>query len=153
MGPLCHPVPAARCAPVSWEGDYIGKPFAEGGRGPSTYDCWGLVRAVYMARLDVVLPVHDEIGTDDHRRVAQQMQQACATGPWLRLVRPQPMAVMVARRDPHSRYPGHVGVMLDHGRVLHVWPGRDVHVSRITEPALAGLIIGYYRHKAVPCPA
>jgi cell wall-associated NlpC family hydrolase len=77
------------------------------------------------------------------------MQQGVAQGPWIMAEPPQAFDVMVARRDMHSRYPGHVGVMIDAGRVLHIWEGRDVHISRIGEPTLAGLILGFYRHRSV----
>jgi hypothetical protein len=77
------------------------------------------------------------------------MQQGVAHGPWIMVEPPQAFDVMVARRDMHSRYPGHVGVMIDGARVLHIWEGRDVHISRIGEPTLAGLILGFYRHRSV----
>lgn len=135
---------------MNWEAAYIGAPFAKGGRGPRAFDCWGLVCEVYARHLGISLPLHDEIGTGDHRRVALQMQQSVGTAPWVRVEDIHPFDVMVARRDPHSRYPGHVGVMLDATRVLHVWEGRDVHISRVREPSLAGLILGYYRHGSQP---
>lgn len=131
---------------MSWEGAYVGVPFVEGGRDRRGLDCWGLVRLVFRDRLAIDLPLHDEIGPADHRRVTTQMQASIGSGAWQKVQGPRAYDVMVARRDPHSRYPGHVGVMLDSGRVLHVWKGRDVHVSRLREPALAGLIIGFFRH-------
>lgn len=135
---------------TDWIAPYIGKPFEAFGRGPDAFDCWGIVRAVFADRLGIELPPHDEIGPQNHRAVAQAMQQGVATGPWIAVDPPRAFDVMVARRDPHSRYPGHVGVMIDPWRVLHVWESRDVHVSRINEPALKGLILGFYRHRSVP---
>lgn len=35
--------------------DLLGLPFADGGRGPDSYDCWGIVREVYR-RYGVTLP-------------------------------------------------------------------------------------------------
>ena len=80
------------------------------------------------------------------------MQQGVGRGPWIFVDPPQAFDVMVARRDMHSRYPGHVGVMIDGARVLHIWEGRDVHISRIGEPTLAGLILGFYRHRSAAGP-
>jgi len=36
--------------------DYIGKPYLVGARGPDSYDCWGLVCAIYKEGLGVDLP-------------------------------------------------------------------------------------------------
>jgi cell wall-associated NlpC family hydrolase len=132
-----------------WWAPYVGKPFAPFGQGPDFYNCWGLVRAVYREQLGLDLPSHDEIGAGAHRAVAQAMQQGVAQGPWIMAEPPQAFDVMVARRDMHSRYPGHVGVMIDEGRALHIWEGRDVHISRVGEPTLSGLILGFYRHRSV----
>jgi cell wall-associated NlpC family hydrolase len=132
-----------------WWAPYVGKPFAKFGRGPDVFDCWGIVLDIYRQHLGLTLPEHDEIGPDNHRAVAQMMQQSLAHGPWLAVEPPRALDVMVARRDMHSRYPGHVGVMIDPARVLHVWEGRDVHVSRIGEASLRGLILGFYRHRSV----
>jgi hypothetical protein len=35
--------------------------------------------------------------------------------------------------------------------VLHVWQGRETHVARVADPALAGLVLGFYRHRGAPC--
>ena len=134
---------------MSWESKFVGKPFREGGRGPDVYDCWGIVWATYKQILGVILPDYSEIGTNETISVTRQMQESISTGPWLRVAAPQEFDVMVARRDPHSKYPGHVGIMLDANRVLHVWRERDVHISRVAEPTLQGLILGYYRYKTL----
>jgi len=133
---------------VSWVSDYVGLPFAPFGRGPEVYDCWGLVRAVFADRIGVDLPMYDEIGPDDRRRVAEAMTAGCGSGPWQPVDRPREFDVMVARR-PGWRLAGHVGVMLGARDVLHVWKGSGVHVARVNDPALAGIILGYQRHEAL----
>lgn len=130
-----------------WWGAYVGLPFLDGGRDRAGLDCWGLVALVYAERLGVALPAHEGIGAADHRGVAQAMQAGCARGPWRRVDEVRAFDVMVARRDHHSRFPGHVGVMIDAGRVLHVLKGRDAHVARLDAPGQRALILGVYRHE------
>lgn len=131
---------------TDWWGAYVGRAFEDGGRGPVTFDCWGLVRAVYRDRLGLDLPLHEGVRAADHRSVAQAMQDSARRAEWAEVAEPRAFDVMLARRDPHSRWPGHVGVMIDGARVLHVWAGRNVHVARLVDPALAPLVVGFYRH-------
>lgn len=137
---------------MNWWGAYIGIAFLDGGRDLAGLDCWGLVARVYADRLGVTLPSHEGIGATDHRGVAQAMQAGCATGPWRRVDTPRAFDVMVARRDHHSRYPGHVGVMIDAQRVLHILQGRDAHIDRLDAPGRRALVLGFYRHEAATCP-
>lgn len=134
---------------MSWWGAYIGIPFLDGGRDLDGLDCWGLVAQVYADQLEVRLPLHEGVGAANHRSVAQAMQAGCATGPWHRVESPRDFDVMVARRDHHSRYPGHVGVMVGSSRVLHVLQGRDVHLERLDAPGRQSLVLGFYRHELV----
>lgn len=40
-----------------WTRRYFGKPWVNGARGPDAYDCWGLVRSVYLDRYGLDLPI------------------------------------------------------------------------------------------------
>ena len=42
----------------SWISKYIGLPFEDKGRGPSGFDCWGIVTWIYMQELGLILPEH-----------------------------------------------------------------------------------------------
>lgn len=37
--------------------DYLGKAWANGACGPDSYDCWGLVRAIYKNEKNVDIPI------------------------------------------------------------------------------------------------
>lgn len=41
---------------MAWSDDWIGIPYEELGRGPNSYDCLGLVLAIYRSRFGVDLP-------------------------------------------------------------------------------------------------
>ncbi|MBF0428889.1 MAG: C40 family peptidase [Magnetococcales bacterium] len=40
-----------------WAIEYLGAPWVSGASGPESYDCWGLVRAVYRDRFGIKLPI------------------------------------------------------------------------------------------------
>jgi len=39
-----------------WARKWVGVPYQDRGRGPASYDCWGLVRAIYAEDLGIPLP-------------------------------------------------------------------------------------------------
>lgn len=102
-------------------GRYLGIPFVSGGRQISGLDCWGLVRLVYLDGLALDLPSYGEIGAYELARVSRAMDrdkdgEAWADAPTGAL---KPFDVCVMRLHGSSRI-GHVGVMVDAKRVLHV---------------------------------
>lgn len=40
-----------------WVKEYVGKPYRSGAYGPDAFDCWGLVRDVWMKHLGADVPV------------------------------------------------------------------------------------------------
>src|SRR3990167_3147116 len=51
--------------------DLLGKPFEYGGRGPDTYDCWGLCMEIYK-RLGIQLP--DGVSSADWKMIETQIK-------------------------------------------------------------------------------
>lgn len=102
-------------------GRYLGLRFVSGGRDASGLDCWGLVRLVYRDGLDVELPSYGEIGAYDLVRVSRAMDRDKDGERWVEApaCALQPFDVCVMRLHGSSRI-GHVGVMVDGRRVLHV---------------------------------
>lgn len=53
--------------PTDWASLYIGKPWLSGGRGPTSFDCWGLVWWVYQHHFGISLPCYPGLNADDKR--------------------------------------------------------------------------------------
>lgn len=128
---------------------WIGKPYADKGRGPDAFDCWGLARAVLQER-GLVLPDYaDAYATaDDPDEAAAAVRAGLADG-WRAVSRPQPFDLIVLNV---AKRPWHCGVMVAADRFLHVMPpaptGRQAFscIERIDSPRWVGRIEGWYRH-------
>jgi len=97
----------------------VGAPYADGGRGPDVFDCWGLVRAIYREHLGVDLPSYGEIRAADLRAVARAMGAGKDAEIWAPAKAPREFDVVIMRDGRGGRRVVHVGVMVDATRVLH----------------------------------
>lgn len=91
--------------------DLIGKPFAHGGRGPESYDCYGLVREMFR-RAGIETPSY--LGQDEDKlamiRILANIQK------WKRIEARE--GAMVLLRLPDTL---HVGYIMPYGRMIHTW--------------------------------
>lgn len=120
--------------------DLIGKPFEYGGRGPETYDCYGLVSELLWRIGQQAPDYHSPTGL---KEIAEAMHNAtplwtpCEPG----------TGALVAIRIPtraDSRV-SHVGMLLPHGRFIHTWErSGGVTVERLDDWKLR--IRGFYRY-------
>lgn len=102
---------------LSWTRRYVGRPWSSGGYGPESFDCWGLVHAVYLYRLGTELPRHPgvyEIGRDT---VAGLIREHATGGRWLAVDKPSDLCIVAMGR----RFVDHVGIYVaaQGGLVLH----------------------------------
>lgn len=129
---------------MSWASGFVGLPFVDGGRGPAAYDCWGLVRAVYAARLGVDLPSYGEISARDLVRVARAMRGGQDDG-WRAVDDPSELDVVLMRPTSGGDITSHVGVFLAGGQVLHTEPATGSLIMPVNHMYLSGRIRGYRR--------
>ena len=133
---------------MHWAEELIGRPWVAGGRGPATFDCWGLVRWCWRARFGIEAP---EIPVDaaDLRAVLTGFRDHPERRRWLRVECPRERACEgdgVLMRQ--SRHPVHVGLWLavDGGGVLHaVRDGGVVFQSPVDLRTHGWHIEGVYR--------
>lgn len=122
--------------------DLIGVPFAYGGRGPDTYDCYGLV--MEMARRDgMALP--DFGNGADWMLPGKQNRVAGMMGASLFQWRPidsRPGAVALIRI---GRFVSHVAYQIDQHRLIHAWD-QQVGVSVIKIDEWKHRIVGFYEY-------
>ena len=128
---------------MDWWLKWVGLPFEDGGRGPHSYDCWGLLRAVYAERLGVDLPSYGEISARDLARIARAMEAGKDDG-WQECG-PAPLAAVLMRSGRGGQRVVHVGVMADERRLLHVEEAAAAAVVPITHFSVAGRIVGFRR--------
>lgn len=93
------------------ETDLIGKPFAYGGRGPDSYDCYGLVMELCRALDGIAIP--DYLSPEEGSEIASLMDSELSNK-WVK----DDNGEMHYFRLMNS---GHVGYNLRDGRFIHVW--------------------------------
>lgn len=130
----------------AWWSRFVGAPFVSGARGPDSYDCWGIIQAVYREQLGINLPSYGEISAHDLVRVARQMERGKDDG-WEAVETPQEYDVAIMRSGRGGRAIVHVGVMVDAQRVLHIEQASHAVVVPIRHFSIAGRIAGYRRYE------
>lgn len=135
---------------MSWAEKYLALPFVDGGRDVRGVDCWGLIRLVYLRELQIELPSYGEIGALELARIAREMKRGAAGMAWRRVEEPMAFDIAAMSGNPVKavapRSIVHVGVMVDHARIMHVEPGSGVSVPALSHPAVSHRILGFYRY-------
>lgn len=127
--------------------DLIGKPFANRGRGPDHFDCWGVVMEVWR-RAGITAPDYgvDAMVTQAIDAVYRELLGAAAgnSGPWRQLPGPRPLALVVFHTRPGMV--SHIGVCLDAGRFIHVRRNANITIEPLRSPLYCQRVAGYYRY-------
>ena len=108
---------------------YIGRPYEIGGRGPTSFDCAGLVIEFYRNELGIDLPpllYGPEVTRDEMAAVADV---GIRSGKWNEIERPSPGDVLVFRMFGQ---PTHVGVYVGGDDFLHSIEGKDSCLERVS---------------------
>ena len=121
----------------------VGIPFADGGRGPESFDCWGLVREVYR-RYGINLPDYN-IGCYDILNVTAEMERNRHY--WREHKPPEiPVPSVVAFRVSAPMI-NHVGIYIGDGKFLHTREKAGAVIESLNSPVWRHRIEGFY----TPC--
>lgn len=118
--------------------DLIGKPYHDHGRGPGSYDCYGLARECYL-RWHGILPP-DYPCSRSPRENAVTVDGALR-GAWERLSAPVPGSVVVMRV---REFGAHVGFVYSPTRMIHTL--RDIGAASVRLKTFKNQIMGAYRY-------
>jgi cell wall-associated NlpC family hydrolase len=126
--------------PVAW---FVGVPWVSGGRDPATgLDCWGLVICAAKACFALQLP--DYHGYTDAEALEQTAQLFANRDQWQKIPEgaEQPGDVVVLKL---AGTPGHAGLLVGYGLMLHTMAGREACLERYRGRAWAQRVEGFYR--------
>lgn len=122
--------------------DLIGRPYKAGGRGPDSFDCWGVCMAA-SARAGIELPDIDvPAGCDMRDRVVDEQRRSN----FRRLQSARPYSIALFRIiDDNSQVKWHVGFVLENCRnFLHATGKMGVNISSLAAPVWRLFIEGFY---------
>lgn len=123
--------------------DLLGKPFAYHGRGPDSYDCWGLVREI-CNRGGVSLPDHDSSAVPEEQGAGIKEDAERYYRP---VSVPEPLDIVLFQILP--RYVTHCGVYVGNGRFVHIMSKISVAREELDSPMWIDKIRGFYRFRGV----
>nr|WP_300312726.1 NlpC/P60 family protein [Halomonas sp.] len=125
--------------------EYIGLPFAPGGRGPR-YDCYGLLRLVYAERLSILLPEHAGYSQTLTPTTAAMIQAGLVD--WTEVPEPAPWDAVLLLVDGQ---PHHIGLVVSPGWMLHTTRHKDACLEPFTSLYWRDRIEGFYRYDHACC--
>lgn len=118
--------------------DIVGKPYAEGGRGPNSYDCWGVVMYIYRKHGLNLYNYPVSFANMDARQMSDYINEKKKY--WVNVGRPQLLAVVLF--NDFKGNAAHVGVCLDNEKFIHAEEGVGVCIDRIEK--WKPFVQGYY---------
>lgn len=122
--------------------DLIGIPFADGGRGPDSYDCFGLLEELYRRR-GIFLPTEPNPLSLEQKGVA--IAASIERGEWVRIKEPEPYCAVAFRMIPP--YVTHIGMVLEcRQKFIHTREGTNVAIERLNNIVWRHRIAGFYIH-------
>jgi len=135
----------------AWVADYVGLPFAEHGRDRHGIDCWGLVRLVLAERFGIEVPSYagDYPGICDKAEIGRLIEDGM--GPWRAVPATRACAgdgvlFKTLDRETRTAWPGHVGIVVAPGWMLHCERGKETVMERYVAPKWGTRLIGVYRY-------
>lgn len=113
--------------------------YEEGGRGPDTFDCFGLF-AELCKRRGQPIPDHPS-PVPLSEREAEIVRAADAE--WSQVNEPEPGCAVLLRIGP---WVSHIGMVLDGGRFIHASSKHGISVVRLDDVCWINRIAGFYRY-------
>jgi cell wall-associated NlpC family hydrolase len=124
---------------------FVGLAYADKGRGPS-FDCWGLVMAVYRDLRAIELPSYSQAYASSADRVAIAALIAGELDPWLQIDagREQSFDCVLMRE---GRFERHVGIVTTPSRLLHISAGITSRIEPYRSGPLKRRVTGFFRFR------
>lgn len=118
MGDTSHNITPAKGS-QGWHNleGVFGKPYAFGGRGPDSFDCWGLVHFCMRKFFKLDPPQYPSVMGETQK--IKSIQESISSSVWQEIERPEPGCMVAMGR---SKQFNHVGIWFanDGGICLHV---------------------------------
>ena len=155
--------------PPAWVNRWVGLPYAELGRGPAAFDCWGLCREIAAKEFGVALPSYADAYADCGETeeldalLAREMTAWMAIG-WRREVEwAGKTGSEVVRADTERpgdflcfrrlRLRGHVAVVAGGGWMIHIEEGLSSAPERYGEGPWSRRLVAIRRHPEIAAVA
>lgn len=122
---------------MHWAARHVGIPYSDLGRGPDSFDCYGLIQMVLDREFGIRMDdLHNEkVGHIDPRDLRRRISQT------VRVTEPRDGDILMFKM-PRG---WHVGLYVSRSRMLHTCSPDPSRVSRIDEAPWESRLVGVYR--------
>ena len=130
-----------------WWNKYIGRPFAEKGRGPDFFDCWGLLKYIYLADhpKQIVMPGYEQFyETTNDRDALRDVIFDETQKHWQEVTQTQEFDAIVLNM---RGVPMHVGVVTKPGHMIHCARGIGTVHERFDSMRWEKKVLGFFRYE------
>ncbi len=127
---------------------YVGIPWRKHGTGFGGCTCWGLLHLIYREELGIELPTYSERYATAKDRSAVAALIADSKDEEWREVGAGDERTFDAVLLRTAGALAHVGIVIDPGRMLHVFDGAESEVASYHGGAWRHRVAGFYRHIA-----
>ena len=120
---------------------YLESKFAFGGRGPKFYDCYGLAKAIYKEKLNIILP---EIETPE---LLHDIYVKCdeSVKYFDEIEKPKSWCLVAFEIKPP--FVSHVGIILPGLKTfIHAFHKSGIVIQKLRDPVWSRKIKGYYTY-------
>jgi cell wall-associated NlpC family hydrolase len=134
----------------AWAADYVGLPWAPGGRTRAGLDCWGLYATIRAERFSGPPPPYAGPAWApgaDADAIADAVEAYARSHRQIRMAEAAPGDAVLIRL---GRWPIHVGTVVAPGLMLHIERKCESCVERLSHPLWTRRVVGFYRHEAAP---
>lgn len=134
----CTEIPA-------WAGQYVGLPYAAGGRTRKGVDCWGLFNLVWTEQFPGSLPTYDGPAWNSSAAFRAVVAAANAYAAKFEAIKPgrEQLGDGILLRS--FGYPLHLGLVVEPGSMLHILEGGDSTITRYTSTQWRDRIVSFHR--------
>lgn len=132
-------------AQPSWIQKYVGLRFGDKGRGPDEFDCWGLVRWIYLHEFKILLP--DYLSGYSTITEDSEVERTVLNGRddgWIRVDKPEPGAAVLF--NVYGK-PIHIGIATWGDHFLHSPEDDFSRQERLSDRMWRNRIEGFYVHR------
>ena len=120
--------------------DLIGKAFEYGGRGPDSFDCYGLAKEVFKRAGRELPEVNSPTEFNTIHNVGQDLKELIS----VEVPEPEPFCIVGFMIRPP--FVSHMGIVLEDGfRFIHVLENTLVCIERLDNATWKDKIGGFYR--------
>lgn len=128
-----------------WAGQYVGLPYAPGGRDRAGIDCWGLYSLIMREQFGMELPPYEGPPVTSAGSLRAVAKAAADYASQFTQIAAEDARLGDAILLRTYGYPVHIGMVVGRSLMLHAEEYQDSVIARYNSPQWASRIVSFFR--------